>query len=112
MAIVSTQQGFSPVLYNKNFRKLWAAQWLAQTAQNTTNFILIVLIERLTGATVHQGLMIIALTLPGVIFAPISGVIIDRWPKKTVLVYSNALRVVAVSCYLAVLFALRAALLA
>lgn len=105
MAIVSTQQGFSPVLYNKNFRKLWAAQWLAQTAQNTTNFILIVLIERLTGATVHQGLMIIALTLPGVIFAPISGVIIDRWPKKTVLVYSNALRVVAVSCYLVVLFA-------
>ena len=105
MAIVSTQQGFSPVLYNRDFRKLWAAQWLAQTAQNTTNFILIVLIERLTGATVHQGLMIIALTLPGVIFAPISGVIIDRWPKKTVLVYSNALRVVAVSCYLAVLFA-------
>ena len=105
MAIVSTQQGFSPVLYNRDFRKLWAAQWLAQTAQNTTNFILIVLIERLTGATVHQGLMIIALTLPGVIFAPITGVIIDRWPKKTVLVYSNALRVVAVSCYLAVLFA-------
>jgi len=105
MAIVSTQQGFSPVLYNKDFRRLWAAQWLAQTAQNTTNFILIVLIERLTGATVHQGLMIIALTLPGVIFAPISGVIIDRWPKKNVLVYSNALRVVAVSCYLAVLFA-------
>lgn len=105
MAIVGTQQGFAPVLYNKNFRSLWAAQWLAQTAQNTTNFILIVLIERLTGASVHQGLMIIAITLPAVIFAPITGVIIDRWPKKNVLVYSNALRVVTVSCYLVVLFA-------
>lgn len=105
MAIVGTQQGFSPVLDNRNFRNLWAAQWLAQTAQNTTNFILIVLIERLTGASVHQGLMIIALTLPGVLFAPITGVIIDRWPKKNVLVYSNALRVVAVSCYLVVLYA-------
>ncbi len=105
MAIVSTQQGFAPVLYNKDFRKLWAAQWLAQTAMNTTNFVLIVLIERLTGASVHQGLMIISLTLPAVLFAPITGVIIDRWPKRNVLVYSNALRVVTVSCYLVVLFA-------
>mgnify|MGYP002400376331 CR=1 FL=1 len=103
MAIVNTSQGFWPVLQNRPFRRLWAAQWLAQTSQNIINFVLIVLIERITGSSMHLGITILAFTLPGVIFAPISGVIIDRWPKKTVLVVSNALRGVIVLSYLLVL---------
>lgn len=103
MAIVNTSQGFWPVLLNRPFRRLWAAQWLAQTSQNTINFVLIVLIERITGSSVQLGLTILAFTLPGVIFAPLSGVIIDRWPKKVVLVTSNALRGVIVLSYLVVL---------
>ena len=103
MAIVNTSQGFWPVLTNSPFRRLWAAQWVSQTSQNTLNFVLIVLIERLTGSSMHLGLTILAFTLPGVIFAPLSGVIIDRWPKKFVLVGSNALRAVIVLAYLGVL---------
>lgn len=98
-----SQRGFGPVLNNKAFRNLWAAQVLAQTAQNAIHFVLIVLIERLTGASIHQGLMIFAFTLPAIIFAPITGIIIDRWPKKWILVGSNALRFVTVLCYLIVL---------
>lgn len=103
MAIVNTSQGFWPVLSNRSFRRLWAAQWLSQTSLNTVNFVLIVLIERITGSSMHLGLMILSFTLPGVIFAPLSGVIIDRWPKKYVLVASNALRVLLVLSYLLVL---------
>jgi MFS family permease len=102
-AAVAQAQGFGPVLKNKPFRNLWAAQVLAQTAQNAINFVLIVLIERLTGASIHQGLMILAFTLPGILFAPVSGIIIDRWPKKWILVGSNALRVVSVLSYIVVL---------
>ncbi len=100
---VVTSQGFAPVLRNKPFRNLWAAQVLAQTAQNAINFVLIVLIERLTGASLHQGLMILAFTLPAILFAPVSGIVIDRWPKKWILVGSNALRVVSVLSYIFVL---------
>jgi len=103
MAIVNSSQGFWPVLTNSSFRRLWAAQWVSQTSQNTLNFVLIVLIERITGSSMHLGLTILAFTLPGVIFAPLSGVIIDRWPKKFVLVGSNALRALLMLCYLAVL---------
>lgn len=103
MAIVNTTHGFWPVLANRSFRRLWTGQWLSQAAQNTVNFVLIVLIERLTGSSIHLGLMILSFTLPGVLFAPISGVIIDRWPKKHVLVASNALRVVMVLGYLVLL---------
>jgi MFS family permease len=99
----STSHGFGPVLNNRAFRNLWGAQALAQTAQHAIHFVLIVLIERLTGSTIHQGLVIFAFTLPAVLFAPITGIIIDRWPKKWVLVASNALRVVIVLSYLLVL---------
>lgn len=95
--------GFGPVLVNRSFRSLWGAQALAQTAQNAIHFVLIVLIERLTGASIHQGLMIFAFTLPAILFAPVTGIIIDRWPKKWVLVASNALRVGIVLSYLVVL---------
>ena len=103
MAIPDAQRGFGPVLSNSAFRNLWGSQALAQTAQNAIHFVLIVLIERLTGASIHQGLMIFAFTLPAIIFAPVSGIIIDRWPKKWILVGSNALRVVTVLLYLVVL---------
>lgn len=100
MTTLPRSQGFSPVLSNRHFQRLWAAQWLSQTSQNTINFILIVLIERLTGSSIQLGLMILSFTLPGVIFAPISGIIIDRWSKRRVLVASNALRVLMVINYL------------
>lgn len=103
MAIVNTSQGFWPVLANRPFQRLWTGQWLSQASQNTVNFVLIVLVERLTGSSINLALMILSFTLPGVLFAPISGVIIDRWPKKHVLVASNALRVVMVLGYLVLL---------
>ncbi len=103
MAIVNTSQGFWPVLANRSFQRLWTGQWLSQISQNTVNFVLIVLVERLTGSSIHLALIILSFTLPGVIFAPISGVIIDRWPKKYVLVASNALRVLLVLSYLVLL---------
>jgi MFS family permease len=103
MAIVNTSQGFWPVLSNRSFQRLWTGQWLSQVSQNTVNFVLIVLVERLTGSSIHLALMILSFTLPGVIFAPISGVIIDRWPKKYVLVASNALRALMVLSYLLLL---------
>lgn len=103
MEIANSKQGLMPVLTNRAFRKLWAAQWLAQSAQNTVHFVLIVLIERMTGSSIHQGLIIFSFTLPAIIFAPISGVIIDRWPKKYVLMASNGFRVVTIICYFIVL---------
>lgn len=96
-------RGFAPVLQNRSFRSLWGAQVFSQTAQHAVNFVLIVLVERLVGTSIHQGLIILAFTVPAIIFAPISGVVIDRWPKKWVLASSNVLRAVASLGYLLVL---------
>ena len=100
-------RGFRPVLSNANFRALWGAQWLALTAQNAINFIQLVLIEQLTGSTIHLGITVVAFTLPGVIFSPIAGVVADRFPKKWVMVASNASRVVVALGYVVVLTAVK-----
>ena len=99
----TTSRGFGPVLANRNFRALWIAQLLAQTSQNAINFIQMVLVEQLTGSAMHLGLIILAFTLPGVIFSPIAGVAVDRFSKKWILVGSNALRVVFAASYIVVL---------
>jgi MFS family permease len=100
---VEQTKGFAPVLQNRSFRSLWGAQVFSQTAQHAVNFVLIVLIERLVGTSIHQGLIILAFTVPAIIFAPVSGVIIDRWPKKWILAGSNVLRAVASLGYLLVI---------
>ncbi len=93
-------RGFASVLANRHFLHLWMAQALSQTAQNGIHFVQMVLIERLTGSSTHMGLMILAFSLPGVLFSAIAGVVVDRLPKKWILVGSNLLRVFCVSSYL------------
>ncbi len=101
------ERGFLPVLANRQFRALWAAQWLAQIGQNAINFIQLILIEQLTGSTVQIGITILAFTLPGVIFSPMAGVVADRLPKKWVLVGSNFSRAAVALSYLIVLAGLQ-----
>ncbi|HEY64803.1 MAG TPA: MFS transporter [Caldilineae bacterium] len=97
------ERGFGPVLANPPFRALWIAQALAQTAQNSINFIQMVLIERVTGSSTHLGIMILAFTLPGILVSPVAGILVDRVSKKWVLLVSNALRVILTLGYFLVL---------
>ena len=100
---MTTDRGFRSVLANRNFRALWMAQLLAQTSQNAIHFIQMVLIEQLTGSAMQLGLTILAFTLPGVIFSPLAGVVVDRFPKKWVLVASNLMRVALAASYIVAL---------
>ncbi len=90
----SSQQvtGFQSVLRLPAFRQIWVSQLLALTAQNGIHFVQLVLIERLTGRSLHLGLMIVAFSLPPVILSFLAGVVIDRVPKKWIIVVSNLLR--------------------
>lgn len=96
-------RGFGPVLANRHFRVLWMAQLLALVAQHAITFVQLVLVEKLTGSAMHLGLTILAFSLPGVIFSPIAGVLVDRLPRKWILVGSNALRVFFALSYIAIL---------
>ncbi len=99
----TTKSGFGAVLSNRNFRALWLAQLLAQTAQHAIHFIQMVLVEQLTGSAMHIGFTILAFSLPGVLFSPIAGITVDRFSKKWILVGSNVIRVLFAASYIVIL---------
>lgn len=80
------------VLRNSRFLRLWAAQLVSQTAQNGLMFALLVLVTERTGSSLNGSLLVLAFMLPSVLLSIPAGVLVDRWPKRRVLVITNVLR--------------------
>lgn len=83
---------FIKVLKRRDFSRLWSAQLLSQVAANMLTFALVLHIYDLTKSLTTISLVIIANSLPSVIFGPFSGVMADRVRYKKVLIYTNFLR--------------------
>ncbi|MEH1834552.1 MAG: MFS transporter [Nostoc sp.] len=96
-----TPQGFLPVLKNPNFLALWGGQVFSQLADKVYLVLMIALIN-----TQFQGsnqsisgwvsALMMAFTIPAVLFGSVAGVFVDRWSKKAVLVATNIWRGVLV----------------
>ncbi len=107
MLRASQEEGFGVIVSNRHFLFLWIAQSISQTAQNGIHFVQMVLIEKLTGSTSHMAVIILAFSLPGVLFSSLAGIVVDRLSNKMVMMASNALRVLTVSGYILFLYTLR-----
>lgn len=86
-------------LRNRSFFFLWFAEIFSQVAMNMLNFILILVAYQLTNSNSAVSGIVLAFTIPAVIFGLLAGVYVDRWDKKNVLFVSNLLR----ACLLGVL---------
>jgi MFS family permease len=93
----TSEEGFLPVLKNTNFLALWGGQVFCQLADKVYLVLMIALIKTQipTGEQTISGwvsALMIASTIPAVLFGSVAGVFVDRWSKKTVLVVSNIWR--------------------
>ena len=94
------------VLRNRAFLRLWLAQAISQTASNMINFALLVRVRNiveihdLRQANTAISLVIIAFSLPAIIFGPVAGVMADRTNRRRLMAATNILRAVAVLCFL------------
>lgn len=91
------ERGFLPVLKNRNFLTLWSGQVFSQLADKVYLVLMIALIANRFQAedqTISGWVssIMIAFTIPAVLFGSIAGVYVDRWSKKTVLVLTNLMR--------------------
>ncbi|HEY9728422.1 MAG TPA: MFS transporter [Chroococcales cyanobacterium] len=93
----SLSLGFVPVLRNREFLTLWSGQVFSQLADKIYLVLMIAIIaSRFQDA--NQSIsgwvsaLMVAFTIPAVLFGSVAGVFVDRWPKKTVLVATNLLR--------------------
>jgi MFS family permease len=98
---VPSGSGFLAVLHNRSFVSIWLAQIASQTAQNSLWYTLIILVGNLTGQRpASVGFTIILVQLPTVLFSGLSGVFVDRFSKRLILVGTNIIRVAGVLLYI------------
>ena len=89
------------VLRNKNFLGLWMTQVFSLITAHMLNFVLIDRIFGTSESTVAIGLYFALYYLPTIIFGPFVGVLIDRWNKKQIFIFSNLSQAFIVLFYLA-----------
>ncbi|MEJ7838190.1 MAG: MFS transporter [Thermomicrobiales bacterium] len=96
------------VLQHGPFLRLWLIQALTQTAQNMINFALLLRVRdvvefhELRQANIAISLVILAFSLPAVLFGPIAGVLADRWNKRTLMASLNMARALSVLLFLVI----------
>lgn len=89
--------GFGPVLRNRRFIVLWTGQIFSQLADKIYLVLMIALISshfQVDADSISHWVsaVMIAFTIPAVLFGSLAGVYVDRWVKKTVLVQTNLWR--------------------
>ncbi len=89
-----------PVLTNRSFLFLWLAQLISQSAQNAILFTLLVLVTDLTEGSTFTSLLVLSFVVPSVVFGVFSGVIVDVWSKRRLLMYTNVARMMLAICFL------------
>ncbi|MGI8856497.1 MAG: MFS transporter, partial [Thermomicrobiales bacterium] len=83
----------SPATDDPRFRRLLLAKLCVETAEYALGYALLIAIVRRTGSGIHSTLLVIAFTLPAIIFGIPAGVIADRLPKRPVLIAALVLRI-------------------
>lgn len=88
---------YGNVLQNKNFLVLWSGQVFSQVADKVFLVLLVALVSshyRLESDSISRWVaaIMVAFTIPAVLFGSVAGVYVDRWSKKWVMVGTNLVR--------------------
>lgn len=84
------------VLRNRQFRSLWLSQVSTQVGGNMVLYGLTVLVAERTGSSASAvSLLLLTFLVPAVVFSAVAGVYVDRFDRRTILVWSNVVRGIA-----------------
>lgn len=85
---------------NRSFRQLWLGQVVSQMGDWFNTIALYTIILNLTGSGRDVGLLLVARFVPSFFFGPLSGVVADRFSRRTIMIVSDVLRAVVVLGFL------------
>jgi len=98
--------GYRPIGYfellrnNRNFRQLWLGQVVSQIGDWFNTIALYTIILNLTGSGRDVGLLLVARFVPSFVFGPLSGVVADRFSRRSIMIVSDLLRALIVLGFL------------
>jgi MFS family permease len=102
------QGSFRAVLRNYAFLRLWLAQAVSQTANSMVDFSLllrvgeVVAVHNVAQANTVVSFVVLAFSLPSVIFGPVAGAVADRVSRRNLMVVVNVARALLVVLFLVV----------
>ena len=105
---IKTLAAHAPVGYiellrrNRAFRHLWLGQVVSQMGDWFDTIALYTIILNLTGSGRNVGLLMVARFVPSFVFGPVSGVLADRFSRRSIMILSDLLRAVVVLGFLLV----------
>src|ERR1051325_4912540 len=85
---------------NRSFRFLWLGQVVSQMGDWFDTIAVYTIALRLTGSSRSVALIMVARFLPSVVMGPLSGVVADRFSRRTIMIISDLIRAVVVLGFL------------
>ena len=85
---------------NRGFRFLWFGQVVSQMGDWFDTIAVYTIALTLTGSTRSVALIMVARFLPSVVMGPLSGVVADRFSRRTIMIASDIVRAVVVLGFL------------
>ncbi len=79
-------------LLTRDFSFMWWSQVLSQVAEGISKLALLWFVYAVTGSPLKTTVIGLLQTLPPILFGPFIGVIVDRFPKKVILIGSDVAR--------------------
>jgi MFS family permease len=90
--VACADTGHAPWLLSRDFSLLWWSQIISQVGDGVTKLALMWFVYSVTGSPMKTTIIGLLQTLPPILFGPIFGVCVDRWPKKWIMIGSDVAR--------------------
>jgi len=98
---VSRPAGYIELLRgNRSFRQVWLGQVVSQMGDWFDTIALLTILLKLTGSGRAVGLLLVARFLPSFLLGSLSGVVADRFNRRSIMIISDLLRAVVVLGFL------------
>ena len=85
---------WSPQLLTRDFTLVWWGQMVSQVGDGVSKLALLWFVYSITGSPLKTTMIGLLQTLPPILFGPFIGVIVDRVPKKLLLIFSDLIRAI------------------
>ena len=90
---------WSPQLLTRDFTLVWWGQMVSQIGDGVSKLALLWFVYSITGSPIKTTVIGLLQTLPPILFGPFIGVIVDRLPKKLLLISSDLIRAVVLGVF-------------
>lgn len=99
MTTAAASRANSPffVFRNRSFALLWTAQFVSIIGSAISSITASIVVYRLTGSALSVGLVLMATAAPSLLIGLLSGVFVDRYDRKRIMVAADLIRAVLVA---------------